>query len=119
MCFLLAMTKNIGPFAPAAIQLSVLTGPYVALIFLAGLLRSHRLISLVLLVFTLAFSCVGVFAYSVEYAHFLERDPATPRGSNWMPFLLAVGQWFIMLCLAAILVPWFLYLKRKPKTASP
>ena len=113
MYYLLAMTENVALPVPAMIQISIVLGPFAALGLLAWLIRSHPVKSLVLFAFTLALVCLAMFSYSVEYKHFLDRDPATPGGSNWMPFLLALAQWVVASCLAMTLLPLFIYQNQK------
>ena len=111
------MTEHSGPPVAAAVLLSFLTGPYAALALLTWWMRSHRGKSIVLFAFTLTLACSGVFVYSVQYDHFLDRDPKTPRGFNPTFFMLAVVQWFVTFCLAARLWLSYLYQKHKSRDA--
>jgi len=110
-----AMTEHPGPPVATAVLLSFLIGPYTALALLAWWMRSHRGKSIVLFAITLTLACFGVFVYSVQYDHFLDRDPEDPVGFDPTPFMLAVVQWFVTFCLAARLWLTFLYQKYRSR----
>jgi hypothetical protein len=115
--YIRAMTEHIGPPVAAAVLVSFLVGPYSALALLTWCMRSHLGKSIVLFAFTLTLACFGVFVYSVQYDHFLDRDPTTPGGFDPIPFMLAVVQWFVTFCLSAILWLSFLYQKCNSRSA--
>ena len=110
--FLFAMTTNLGPLLPALVVLGLVLGPYLVMGILVWLVRSDHVKSVVLFLVVLALVGVGVYSYAMDYQRFLNRDPNDPGGSNWMPFLLAMGHWLITFCLAAVFLPAF-FLKRK------
>jgi hypothetical protein len=115
--YIRAMTEHSGPPVATVVLLSFLIGPYAALALLTWCMRSHRGKSIVLFAFTLTLACSGVFVYSVQYDHFLDRDQTNPGGFDPTPFMLAVVQWFVAFCLAARLWLSFLYQKHKSRAA--
>ena len=113
--YMLAMTENIGPLGPAALQSTIVLGPYIVLGLLAWFMRWHHRLALASLVGALVVTCIGAFGYADLYGQFIKRDPTVPWGSNWLPFLIAMVQWVITLCLAVVALVLLVYQKKDKK----
>ena len=115
--------ENWGPsFAAGVLVFTVVTiflvGPHVVFGALALSLRSHRVLSVILLFIVIAVSLSGVLAISVESNAYLNRDKSIPEGQRMGTFLIGLAQWLAAILTSAILLPVFLCLRQIPSSAK-
>lgn len=108
-------TTRLGPWGKAGGQLLFLLGPYATLGILAWVGRSRRAMRRVLLGLTFLVSGFGVYGCLAVYDRFLQRDPATPGGSDWFLFGVAAVQWAVTIAVIAVVALLGLYRKYRAR----
>ena len=101
---------------------TLLVGPHLVFAALAVWLRSHRVLSVILLVIVLVVSLSGVSALAVDTNAYLDRDQTFSGGQRMWPFLIGLAQWLAAVLTSAILLLAFYFLKQTSSavdTAAP
>ena len=116
LCLIFTGLENPGPSVVAvALVASVVTvimvGPYLAFGALAFVLRSHRIISMVLFVIILLVSMSALICLYVENDTWLNRDKSR-EGQRMVPFLIGMAEWISAVFSTAVLLPLLFILKK-------